>query len=433
MFFNLATFFGDPKPSREIADPKSPREIGARKVFSIHPVQLSRWLDEVWAAAGRPPLIPGPEGDLRFFDPEVLGALDPPTQPSPPFLAPSGINRDGPHDWNGLPAPQELTCPPVFWHHLIYAYLIESTGIVEIFAEVIRRLTTGESLGTLRPDSISWARTTEQLFFRPPPNFSVTDVLSEVRPYERANRRNAYWRMFGMDLAHPVPPQWAGSGPLTDWKAHTGAGVNSDFRQKWTELLRQVWLGVENRANTSGANPADPSFIALLSRALKDMLRNRRRGGALAREEFAYVAMLSWFHLTVAEDTSIVEDLQAKASSPADRLAAIAQRVGMQPAARSRELFELAEPMSHILRSVELGLFDTEVTAATLFLPGSALAGDVVNVINNWQSATGERVKERPTGTVTGGAQPLRVPVPGVPAGPAPTPTGSASANGHGR
>jgi hypothetical protein len=267
-------------------------------------------------------------------------------------------------------------------------------------------------MGVLSPDSIAWLRATEQLFFRDLPTFSVASVLSQVRPLDRTNRRNAYWRMFGLDLAHAVPPLWAGSGPLADWKGLTGP-VNHDFRQKWSELLRQIWIGVENRANATGANPTDPSYIALLARALKDLLGNRRRGGALAREEFAYVTMLNWFHLTVDTDTSVIVDLQAQASNAADRLGALGQKVGITPALRSRELFDLAEPMSTLLRGIELGLFDTEATAATLFTDKTNIFRDVLDTINNWQSATGERVKEsiaRPLPAV--GGQPLRVPVP---------------------
>ena len=81
----------------------------------------------------------------------------------------------------------------------------------------------------------------------------------------------------------------------------------------------------------------------------------------------------------------------------------------MTPAARSRELFDLAEPMSTLLRGIELGLFDTEKTQAALFAENTRTAADMVLVINNWQSATGERVKERPTGTVvTGSSQAAR-------------------------
>jgi hypothetical protein len=197
-----------------------------------------------------------------------------------------------------------------------------------------------------------------------------------------------------------------------------------------------VWLGVENRANATGPNPADPAYIALLARTIRDLLSNRRRGGMLAREEFAYVSMLSWLHLTVADNTSIVVDLKAESTSdnPADRLAGIAHRVGMTPALRSRELFDLAEPMATILRGIELGLFDSEAGAGTLFTSDSVVAADMVNIINNWQSATGERVKDRPSGTtVAVNAQPLRIPASGTrpapPAGAAPPPE-AVSANG---
>jgi hypothetical protein len=427
MFLTLASLFQKPE-----------------SVFRVHPVQLSRWLDEVWTTASRAHILT-PAGDfLGILDPRVLDAVDLPTQPAGGvFLAPSGISvvngLQGQPEWTGAPGPSQLDCPPHLWHHLVYAYLLESTGIVEIFAEVVRRLVVGETLGAISPDSFSWLRATEQMFFGDPPQFSVAAVLSEVRPHQRTNRRNAYWRMFGMDLAHPVPPHWPGAtGPLVDWKTQTGP-VNDDFRQKWNELLRQVWLGVENRRNGSGPNPADPGHIALLCRAIRDMFADRQRGGALAREGFAYVCMLSWFHLTVDSNTPIVSDLKADASHPANRLITIAKTVGMMPAARSRELFDLAEPMSSILRGIELGLFDTADGAEELFADGSPVAADMINIVNNWQSATGERVKERPTGTVAGGAQPLRVPVPGVPgarAGSAATvPAGGvvpAGANGQG-
>ncbi|GAA5165290.1 MULTISPECIES: hypothetical protein [Amycolatopsis] len=408
------------------------KALGTQAVFRLHPAQIAALLDEIWDGARRTPQIPDPSGEkdlvfyATFFDDTVLNALDLPTQPGDDpftstdglnaFLAPSGVNAGGRFEWSGRP--NNLFCPPLLWHHLAYAYVLESTGIVEIFAELVRRLVVGETLGVLSPDSIAWLRATEQLFFRDLPTFSVASVLSDVRPYDRTNRRNAYWRMFGLDLAHAVPPLWAGHGPLADWKELTGP-VNVDFRKNWSEFLRQIWIGVENRDNRTGANPTDPSYIALLARAIRDLLGNRRRGGALAREEFAYVTMLNWFHLTVDTDTSVVVDLQAQASNPADRLGALGQKVGIVPALRSRELFDLSEPMSTLLRGVELGLFDTEETATTLFTANSNIFRDVLDTINNWQSATGERIKESPAQQqLARASQPLHVPVPapGVPA-----------------
>ncbi|HZC99991.1 MAG TPA: hypothetical protein VFA46_07310 [Actinomycetes bacterium] len=413
MFLNLAKLLEDAGGTRE-------------QVFLIHPVQLSRWLDEAWAGvAAIPPLPIGspPGGPPLLGSIDIVDALDLPQQPltPPPLLLPSGIVLDDVTDlasaqaavdtWAEQLGPTAATGRiGLLWHHLSYAYVIESTGIFEIFAEIVRRLVVGETLGELSPASIKWVRATEELFFRDPPLFSITGTVSELRPHARVSRRNAYWRMFGMDVPHAIPAQWDRGGQA--WKVDVGE-VNVDFRAKWTELLRQVWLGLENNRNSSGANPTDGSYVALLCRALRDMFNDRRRGGLLAREEFAYVTVLSWFHLTVQSDTPIVVDLKAQSTSPAERLSLLGQRVGMHPAQRARELFDLSEPMSSLLRAIEVGSFDDAATAATLFDVGTALGQEMREIINQWQSATGERIKEWPTGTVTPVAsQPLRVPTP---------------------
>jgi hypothetical protein len=429
MFLNLAKLLEDAGGTR-------------KQVFLIHPVQLSRWLAEAWAgAAAIPPLpIGSSSGKPLLGDIDIVDALDLPRQLPPPLLVPSGIDLNDVDSWSDRIGPTSSSGGiGLLWQHLSYAFILESTGLMEIFAEVVRRLVVGETLGQLSVESVKWLRATEELFFRDPPLFSIAGTVSELRPQARVNRRNAYWRMFGMDLPHPIPARWDGSGQA--WKADVGE-INVDFRSKWTELLRQVWLGLENNRNSSGANPTDGNYVALLSRALRDMFNDRRRGGMLAREEFAYVTVLSWFHLTLETDTPIVADLKAQSSSPAERLALLGQRVGMQPALRSRELFDLAEPMSSLLRAIEVGTFDDAGTAATLFDDGTDLALEMREIVNQWQSATGERVKERPTGTVTPvPSQPLRAPTPGSGNGvalsaarpaPAPAPTPAvAAANGQ--
>jgi hypothetical protein len=402
MFLSLAKLFEAAGGTRE-------------QVLLVHPAQLSRWVDEAWDGAALVPELPiGSTSTQAPFlgDTGIIDALNLPDQRFPALLAPSGIRLRDPERFTGLRQQSTRRGVGLLWHHLIYAYLIESTGAFEIVAEVVRRLVVGETLGTLSLEGASWVRTTEELFFRDPPLYSIAGITSEARPLSRVTRRNAYWRMFGFDLPHPLPDWPAGGGDRRDWKAHVGLGTNADFRPKWTELLRQVWLGVENSLNTSGSNATDPSYIAFLCESIKDMLNNRRRGGLLAREEFVHVTVLSWFHLTLQTNTPIVRDLKAEASSPADRLSLIAQRVGMAPAARSRELFELAEKMSSVLRAMELGLFDDPTAAATLFDATTALGGEMRDLIDLWQSATGERVKDRPIGNpqVLSAAQPLRLP-----------------------
>lgn len=406
-------------------------------VFLVHPLQLSRWLDEAWTSAATVPAL----GQPTQLDP-FLGNVDIVTTfdlPKPAAqngqeIAPSGIVATNPDVFNNQVF--TITAPGLIWDHLSYAYVIESTGAFEVFAEVIRRLVIGETLDTLSKDGLRWVRATEELFFRDPPLFSIGGVVSDVRPDDRVNRRNCCWRMFGMDLPHPIPSRWVGpaGGAESAWKTDIGSGVNADFRTKWTELLRQVWLGIENARNETGPNATDREYVAFLATAIKDMLNNRRRGGQLAREEFVHVSTMAWFHLTLESDTPIVRDLKAEATSAADRLARIAQRVGMQPAARARELFELAELMSALLRAIELGTFDTGEEAETLYIPlangtNAQLIRDMNRIIDLWQSATGDRVKDRPVGNVGGvlSAQPLRLPTPSTTAPALET----VSANGH--
>jgi hypothetical protein len=93
----------------------------------------------------------------------------------------------------------------------------------------------------------------------------------------------------------------------------------------------------------------------------------------------------------------------------------------MKPATRARELFELSELLSGLLRSIEVGLFNNGTGARTLYADlgaaNQALRTDMNRIIDLWQSATGERVKDRPVATTTGtlSAQPLRIPKPAEP------------------
>src|SRR5437763_13778520 len=215
----------------------------------VHPAQLSRWLDEVWSAG--PPQIPvEPSGFVLPFlgsPGGIIVTLDSPSSPTM-FKQPSGILPPNVQSYSGAPGPVTTTPGvPLLWHHLVYAYLLENTGMVEIFSEVLRRAAYGETLEIETNDAVQWLRSTEDLFFRDPPLFSSGLMTSQLRPESRIIRRNAHWRMFGVDLAHPIPAP--ASNGTRDWKQLTGNGVNTSFREQWAELLRQIWLGIENRNN----------------------------------------------------------------------------------------------------------------------------------------------------------------------------------------
>ena len=319
MFRNLARLIPAP-PELGAAGP-------ATQVFRVHPFQLSRWLEEAWIAART-----APEFGVRtttalpfLGSDQIIDALDLPAPSAasvlPPF--PSGINAADVGTFNG--AVFTSATVPLVWDHLSYAYLIECTGVFEVMAEVVRRFAVGETLNTLSADGTRWVRATEELFYRDPPLFAISGIASEARPDLRVTRRNNYWRMFGMEPPHPVPGRWRRYGYVEQsWRADTGEGVNAGFREKWTELLRQVWLGFENARNGIGPNATDREYVAFLCQSLRDMMTMRRRGGQLAREEFVHVTTMSWFHLTLETDTPIVVDLKAEATNAADRLAKIA-------------------------------------------------------------------------------------------------------------
>jgi len=427
MFRTLARLYADPAMTL----PPQPETV-----FATHPLQLSRWLEQVFAEGGiaNVPVLGGTSVPLGATD--IVRRLSPPTNLLTDLT--SGLRQTAPGiipDYTpGVGALGTTAALP--WDHLIYAYLVESTGVVGVLGEVVRRFMVGETLEAPSVQTLEWARATEELFFRDPPLFHILGATSMLRPRAQDNRWNAYYRMFGCS-----PPQ-ARPDDAAAWKRDVGAGANLRFIELWHELLRQVWMGVQNARNAVGANPTDPSYLAYLCQTIGELLRLRRRGGMLAREEFAYVCMLSWFHLTVETDTPVVLDLRATSGvvgNPADRLAAIAARVGMRAAPQSRELFELADRMSVFLWALELDVFSDQSNAQMLFAQpagGNPIADDMVRIIDLWQSATGERLKDTSVavaGTTLGRSLPVTSQPTRLPAGTfAPRPAGVlASHNGQ--
>ena len=120
-------------------------------------------------------------------------------------------------------------------------------------------------------------------------------------------RRNAYHRLFGLDLNH-------GTDDNRPYPYPRAAAANTEFVATFEELLREVWRAIENVRNQVGANQTDVTTIANLARAIFDMLRVRRQEnvGNLARDELWHVSTLDWFHLTLSFNTPIVRRPQGR-------------------------------------------------------------------------------------------------------------------------
>jgi len=276
------------------------------------------------------------------------------------------------------------------WDHLIYAYMVENTRAYEIFRRVVHEFLHGEKLGAPgSADTQLWLRSTEELFFRDPPPFSITNVSSHIRADLRASRRNAYQRMFGMELNH-------GAENNSPYPYVRAEAANNEFVSTFEELLREVWVGFTNRSTTSGANPTDDAKIFELTTKLRDMLITRRQSGNLSREEFFFVAMMSWFHLAVDSDLEIIRDLRAQGANEEQRLFKVAQMVGLPAHGLSRSYFQIAQPMSDVLTLIETGALNSPAAVRAFYDPAvSPLSGVMNTIVMHWSLITGRDMKAR--------------------------------------
>ncbi|MEQ9482272.1 hypothetical protein [Coleofasciculus sp. F4-SAH-05] len=359
----------------------------AEMLFRLHPSELSALLEMAWDfrvwEANEPLGHPRRRSDIPGLPEYLLNTLfsSAPTRTGLPNFFIGNQQRFG------IPA----SVPPrngVMWDHLIYAYLIENTRIYDIFRKVIHEYRHGEKLGVPLASSQHWLRNTEELFFRDAAPFSIYSVGSYIRPDSGASRRNAYYRMFGMDLNHGME----NGQPYPYVKPDT---ANREFVNTWEEFLREVWVAISNQNNTSGTNPQDDAAILDLAKRLHDMLRTRRTNGNLSREEFWYVSVMSWFHLAVEFDTPIVVSLRAEGASEEERLKKIAERVNLPPHGKSFYFFLLADRMSWILTQLETGIYLNELAIPAFYTVGSPVERVMRSIITYWSQATGRNMKEK--------------------------------------
>jgi hypothetical protein len=373
-------------------------------LLRLHPLELTLLLERAWNVRKRfpptalPPVghpyhrstSPGVEVDLPELVRNPPVSLGTAYQPFPPLLNFLEV-------LNGLRSGHTAQTPGAVWPHLIYAYMIENTRIYEIFRRVLHEFFHGEKLSTPSAAAQDWLRSTEELFYRDPPPFSIRAVTSDVRTDMRASRRNAYHRLFGMDLNHGTED----NQPYGYVRAEV---ANKEFVPTFEELLREVWIGISNVGNDSGANPTDAAKIFNLVETLNNMLRSRRQGGNLSREEFVFVSMMAWLHVTVSFDSPIIQDLRAVATSPEERLFKIAALVGLPAHGLSNSYFRIAEPLSVVLLLIETGTLDSPTAMRELYdrrlrNDTNTLPDEMSTIITHWSIITGRDMKARKVAT----------------------------------
>lgn len=281
------------------------------------------------------------------------------------------------------------------WDHFLSSYVLENTRMVQIFARVVKEYRTGESLGVPSIATQRWLDTTEALLlgaWNPLPLWLST---SSVRTDPEAVRRNAYWRMFGMDLSFGTDD----NRPATYARS---TASNSTFVRLFEELLYEVWQAMVNLRNVAGVNSADNDRIYAIAQELKYILRSRRQNAVLAREELAAATVVGWLNLTLDSNTSVITDLKSQATSAGDRLRLVGERVGLAAHSKSTSLITMAQDLSILMRTIEADIVTGPEFAWVLYdtvAPGPSpvqpLGSYTRRVITEWSSAAGRDLKAR--------------------------------------
>ena len=340
------------------------KEDAALRVLRADPFDLSLYMEQVWDASNPWVTIPGAGPARRKLYATGEFFTYPPT---------------------ALPG----------WDHLGYSYVIENTRIVQILRRVVREYRSGEGLGLPSIDTQRWLDVTETLMFGAGNPTTTWLSTSTVRQDPEAVRRNAYWRYFGLDLAFGTEDN---RPPVYD-KANA---ANTGFVRLFEELLYELWQAITNVRNISGANAADDDRIYRIAEELGYVLRSRRQKSTLRREELAAALVLGWAHLTVSVNSSLVSDMSATATNAATRLQLIGERVGLPAHSKSSAFFSMADDLSILLYTIELGLVTGPEYAWILYLeqPPTGMTQKPVGeearrVITEWAAATGKDLKTR--------------------------------------
>lgn len=358
-------------------------------IFLFHPEQLLRLMESVWVLSrtdstkARNPLVHGDRSSLhsllKYNETDLLGG---------PTTAANNAAINARYVALANDLLNNAIVPT--WDHLIYAYMLENTRMVQIFRRVLYLFTHGEELGIPSPETVAWLRNTEMLFYRLLPSSYLMNLRSEVRPDAEATRRNAYYRMFGMDLGHGNPAN-------KPYDYHKPRHANRDFVTIMERLLREIHQTLINIRNSSGANTSDFAAMAELFKSLYNMLKLRRKGDNLAREEFNAVALMSWLQLTLQQqDFPLFADLNAQANQEEDRLLKVGERVGLGANPKSGNFIQLGELLSQFLIMVENGDYQSVTDLQNLFAVPSSnqpFVNMLTEIITQWSIATGRDIK----------------------------------------
>lgn len=296
-------------------------------------------------------------------------------------------------------------------YHLIYAYLLENTRMFQIFDKLITMFQQDEKLSIVpsgAPVNIHRLMSnTEQLFYKDFSSNSINaNIVSSLRPSSESTRRNAYHRLLGLGL------NWNDYKTNTPITFHKAEFSNKSLIAKMEMFLKGFWDAYTNASNTAGVNNTDMHSLEMHVKDLRLQLMSRRSDEAtfnpvnynkyhLSHEEFSSVIFASWLKFLVTPKSPLADYLNCTANTHGGVLAGIGSRVGLAAHSKADALFDLADDMAYFMRSIELGFFETGTVLvdivkadATNNVSYQPILKKFLNIINNWEIATGRSMKD---------------------------------------
>lgn len=267
------------------------------------------------------------------------------------------------------------------WEHLASSYVLENTRAVQIMGRVVHGLRTGSMAGASSADTRRWLDVTEVLLFGNDGRASSWFAAPSVRASAEAVRRNAYWRLLGLDLAFGTEDNRPSDFPKPD-QANTG------FILAFEQMLVACWRAL---SDPRGRGHATRDAVLHSVQGLHALMSSRREREGLDRVELTAAVALGWIRLTLEDDTPVVRDLGAQGSTAAERLGRMGERVGLPAHHQSASLFALGDDISDVLRAVESESAHAGLVAG-LHRSGPE-AKRVRRVITEWSAATGKDLR----------------------------------------
>ncbi|WP_119079210.1 hypothetical protein [Chitinophaga alhagiae] len=355
-----------------ISDPSQAIIDRADRLFNLHPSELYALLESAWSFRVRgnfPSGHPENKTALRGLPDSITALFD-----TSWFNNSTFVTQVNGGDCTGHS----------LWDHLIYAYVIESTQVYKVFRKLVENYAKGDFEINLTPEVLQWLHNTETLWFADPPVLSSFNMVSHLRSDMYLTRCGLYYRFFGF----PLP----GDEQLPYYKAKSS---HLNYRRSFERFAEEVWIGVENEVNTTGRRPIDDAAIAFSAYEMQKNFLSQRNNGDITKQEFFFVSMMAWFHLSLEYNSPIVRAFGINEQSPAQRLFALANIVGVPANGLSENLFRLADNMSILLTMIESGIFNDEANVPQLYSNTSPISAVMKQIIFNYSHVSGNNLKAR--------------------------------------